>query len=38
MASAILLIGILAIGIIPRWLNDLIRPASEIIMNKIGAK
>ncbi|HWR33230.1 MAG TPA: NADH-quinone oxidoreductase subunit M, partial [Chitinophagaceae bacterium] len=38
MAAAVLLIGILAIGIIPGWLNDLIRPASEIIMNKIGAK
>jgi NADH-quinone oxidoreductase subunit M len=38
MAAAVLLIGILAIGVIPGWLNDLIRPASEIIMNKIGAK
>ena len=38
MAAGVLLIGILAIGVIPGWLNDLIRPASEIIMNKIGAK
>lgn len=38
MAAAVLLIGILAIGVIPGWLNDLLRPAAEIIMNKIGGK
>ncbi|MBI5857685.1 MAG: NADH-quinone oxidoreductase subunit M [Sphingobacteriales bacterium] len=38
MAAAILVIGILAIGIIPGWLNELLKPASEVIMNKIGAK
>lgn len=38
MAATILLIGILAIGVIPGWLNDLLKPASDVIMNKIGAK
>ena len=38
MAAAVLLIGIFAIGVIPGWLNDLLRPAAEIIMNKIGGK
>jgi NADH-quinone oxidoreductase subunit M len=38
MAAAILLIGILAIGIIPGWLNDLLNPSSEIIINKITGK
>jgi NADH-quinone oxidoreductase subunit M len=34
--AAILLVGgILAIGIAPYWLNDLIKPGVEIIMNKI---
>ena len=35
--AAILLVGgILAIGIAPGWLNDLLRPAAEEIMNKIN--
>jgi NADH-quinone oxidoreductase subunit M len=38
LASAILIIGILAIGIAPSWLNDLIRPGAEIIMNKVAGK
>ncbi len=38
LAAGVLVIGILAIGIIPGWLNDLIRPAAEIIMNKIAGK
>ncbi len=37
--AAILLVGgILAIGIAPGWLNDLLRPAAEEIMNKINGK
>jgi NADH-quinone oxidoreductase subunit M len=36
LAAMILLAGILAIGLAPSWLNDLIRPGAEIIMNKIG--
>ncbi|MEO6670351.1 MAG: NADH-quinone oxidoreductase subunit M [Ferruginibacter sp.] len=35
-AAVILLIGILAIGIAPTWLNELIKPATEIIMHKIS--
>jgi NADH-quinone oxidoreductase subunit M len=38
MAAAILIIGIVIIGTMPFWLNDLIRPAAEIIMNKIAGK
>jgi len=38
LAAGILVIGIVAIGIVPGWLNDLVRPAAEIIMNKIGGK
>lgn len=37
LAAIILIGGILAIGIAPSWLNDLIRPGAEIIMNKIQA-
>jgi NADH-quinone oxidoreductase subunit M len=37
--AAILLVGgILAIGIAPGWLNDLLRPAAEIIMNRVAGK
>ena len=38
LAAIILVAGILAIGIAPAWLNDLIRPAAEIIMQKVGSK
>jgi NADH-quinone oxidoreductase subunit M len=38
LAAIILLIGILAIGLVPSWLNDLIKPGTEIIMQKIGGK
>lgn len=38
LAVMILVIGILLIGIAPFWLNDLIRPGAEIIMNKISGK
>jgi len=34
-AAIILIAGILAIGIAPFWLNDLISPATEIIMHKL---
>lgn len=36
-AAIILVAAILAIGLAPSWLNELIRPASEIIMQKISA-
>jgi NADH-quinone oxidoreductase subunit M len=38
LAVIILVIGILAMGIAPSWLNDLIRPGAEIIMNKVNGK
>lgn len=38
LAAIILLAGILAIGLVPSWLNDLIKPGTEIIMQKIGGK
>jgi NADH-quinone oxidoreductase subunit M len=36
-AAALLIIGIVAIGIAPFWLNDLVTPATETIINKISA-
>jgi NADH-quinone oxidoreductase subunit M len=38
LAAVILIAGILAIGVIPYWLNDLVSPAAEIIMNKVTGK
>lgn len=38
LAAIILVAGILAIGIAPFWLNDLIKPAIEIIMARMGGK
>jgi NADH-quinone oxidoreductase subunit M len=38
LAAVILIAGIIAIGVAPFWLNDLIGPASEIIMNKVTGK
>ncbi|MEI2738848.1 MAG: NADH-quinone oxidoreductase subunit M [Chitinophagaceae bacterium] len=38
LAAILLVVGILAIGIAPGWLNDLLRPAAEEIMNKIAGK
>jgi len=38
LAAIILVAGILAIGVAPFWLNDLIKPAIEIIMTKIAGK
>jgi NADH-quinone oxidoreductase subunit M len=35
LAAVILIAGIVAIGFAPFWLNDLISPSSEIIMNKV---
>ncbi len=36
LAAIILIAGIIAIGVAPFWLNDLINPASEIIMQKVS--
>jgi NADH-quinone oxidoreductase subunit M len=38
MAAAILIIGIVAIGTAPTWLNELIGPGAEIIRNQIVGK
>lgn len=38
LAAAILIIGIVIIGTAPFWLNNLISPGAEIIMNKIAGK
>ncbi|MEO6733235.1 MAG: NADH-quinone oxidoreductase subunit M [Ferruginibacter sp.] len=38
MAATILIAGIVAIGVAPFWLNDLISPAAEVIMNKLAGK
>jgi NADH-quinone oxidoreductase subunit M len=35
LAAFILIAGIIAIGVAPFWLNDLISPATEIIMQKV---
>ena len=34
-AAIVLLVGILAIGLAPMWLNDLVKPGAEIIMQRI---
>ncbi len=36
LAALILVAGIIAIGIAPFWLNDLLKPGAEIIINKIS--
>lgn len=38
LAAVILLAGILSIGLMPGWLNDLLTPGAEIIMNRIAGK
>lgn len=38
LAAIILIIGIVSIGIAPGWLNDLLKPAAEIISNRIAGK
>ncbi|MGC4103478.1 complex I subunit 4 family protein [Ferruginibacter sp.] len=35
LAAIILIAGILAIGLAPSWLNDLVRPGAEIIMQRM---
>ncbi len=35
LAAIILLIGVLVIGVAPGWLNDLLRPETELIIHKI---
>ena len=37
LAAGILILGIVAIGVAPFWLNDLVRPGAEIIMQKLAA-
>jgi NADH-quinone oxidoreductase subunit M len=37
LAAGVLILGIVAIGVAPFWLNDLITPGAEIIMQKIAA-
>jgi len=37
-AAIILIIGIIAIGFAPFWLNNLVGPGTELIMNKISGK
>jgi NADH-quinone oxidoreductase subunit M len=36
LAAGLLVVGIVAIGIAPFWLNDLINPGSEVIMQKLS--
>ncbi|MFZ9387668.1 MAG: complex I subunit 4 family protein [Chitinophagaceae bacterium] len=36
LAAILLIAGILAIGIAPGWLNDLLQPVSEVIMKRIS--
>ena len=36
LAAIILIIGIIAIGLAPFWLNDLVSPGAELIMQKIS--
>jgi len=38
LAAILLVAAILAIGLVPGWLNDLLRPAAEIITERIGGK
>ena len=35
LAAIVLIVGIVAIGVAPFWLSDLISPGTEVIMNKI---
>jgi len=37
LAAVLLITGIVAIGIAPFWLNDLLQPATDIIMQKVTA-
>jgi NADH-quinone oxidoreductase subunit M len=35
LAAGLLIVGIVAIGVAPFWLNELIKPGTELIMNKV---
>jgi NADH-quinone oxidoreductase subunit M len=35
LAAGVLIIGIVAIGVAPFWLTDLIKPGTDVIMNKV---
>jgi NADH-quinone oxidoreductase subunit M len=37
LAAGVLILGIVAIGMAPFWLNDLITPGAELIMHKVAA-
>jgi len=37
LAAGLLVAGIIAIGVAPFWLTDLVRPGTEMIMQKIAA-
>ena len=36
LAAFILIAGIVAIGVAPFWLNDLVKPGAEVIMQKVA--
>jgi NADH-quinone oxidoreductase subunit M len=36
LAAIILIAGIVAMGVAPFWLNELVTPGTELIMQKIG--
>lgn len=38
LAVVILIAGVLAIGLVPSWLNDLLEPATKVIIEKIAGK
>ncbi len=37
-AAVVLILGILAIGIAPYWLNELVDPATQVIISRFGVK
>jgi NADH-quinone oxidoreductase subunit M len=37
-AATVLIVGMLAMGLAPQWLNDLIQPSTQFIMDKLAAK
>ena len=38
LAALILIAGIIAVGVAPSWLNDIVNPATDIIINKVAGK
>jgi NADH:ubiquinone oxidoreductase subunit 4 (subunit M) len=34
----VLIVGMLAMGLAPQWLNELIQPSTQFIMDKLAAK